>query len=941
MGRCASARGRPGQLLVTVLLLAVSLLPGVGEVMAQGGENCLMCHGQDLSTKGPDGETRSLKVDKGAYEHSVHGKFPCTTCHQDLTGAGIPHKKSVDPVDCSRCHGKEAEVYTHSLHGEALAAGDPMAPTCSDCHGKHDIRSADEADARTAVINIPALCGNCHREGSPVSRTHEISQDHILANYSMSIHGEGLFRQGLSVTAVCTSCHTAHDVRDHTDPESSIHADNIGATCEQCHVQIEEVHRKVIEGSLWQEEPQKIPVCVDCHEPHKIRNVLYPAGAANADCLGCHGDQSLTRERNGQQVSLYVDIQEYNSGVHADTACAQCHTDVDPSHDERACAPIDEKVDCAVCHAAEVDAFAGSSHGRAHARGDADAPSCATCHEPHHTLSSRQPASPTFPRNQHKLCGQCHEDEGPGLAARGEGGDLVQVYTDSIHGKGLVESGLLVSATCSDCHSAHGILPADDPASRVHASNITATCGDCHDGIAETLKHSIHAPGVGDAPTDALPTCEDCHAAHAITRTDEAGFRTRMMNQCGYCHEKEAETFFDTFHGKVSLLGAAQVAKCSDCHGTHDILPTHHPDSTLSRDNVVATCGECHPGSHRQFAGYLTHATHHDPDEYPWLFWTFWGMTGLLLGTLSIALIHAVLWLVRLLLDRDEWREHKARSRACKDTAMYQRFDRLQRTQHMVMLLSFFVLAITGMALKFSYTEWAQWVSNALGGFQAMGYLHRLGAIVLFGIFFFHLWDVWRRKRASGQTWKELLTGQNSILFNGRDLPELKANLKWFFGMGPRPRYGRYTYWEKFDYFAVFWGVMVIGSSGLALWFPELVTRVLPGWAINVATIIHSDEALLAVGFIFTIHFFNGHLRPDKFPMDPVIFTGRTSVDELKHERPEEYEAMVARGELEAHMVPLCPSPYERIYRFFGLSALALGLTLIVLIVYAMLFGYR
>ncbi len=120
------------------------------------------------------------------------------------------------------------------------------------------------------------------------------------------------------------------------------------------------------------------------------------------------------------------------------------------------------------------------------------------------------------------------------------------------------------------------------------------------------------------------------------------------------------------------------------------------------------------------------------------------------------------------------------------------------------------------------------------------------------------------------------------------------GSIKWFFGLGPRPAYGRYTYWEKFDYFAVFWGVMVIGSTGFVLWFPELLTRVLPGWSINVATIVHSDEALLAVGFIFTIHFFNTHFRPDKFPMDPVIFTGRMTLEELKHDKPDEYAELVA-----------------------------------------------
>jgi cytochrome b subunit of formate dehydrogenase len=169
-------------------------------------------------------------------------------------------------------------------------------------------------------------------------------------------------------------------------------------------------------------------------------------------------------------------------------------------------------------------------------------------------------------------------------------------------------------------------------------------------------------------------------------------------------------------------------------------------------------------------------------------------------------------------------------------------------------------------------------------------------------------------------------------------------SIRWFFGRGPRPHYGRYTYWEKFDYFAVFWGVFVIGSTGLMLWFPELFTVIFPGWTINVATIIHSDEALLAVAFIFTIHFFNTHFRPDKFPMDPVIFTGRVGVEELKHDKPAEYEEFIADAtpeELEARITGPANPRLEQVARIFGFTALTIGLTLIALIVYTMLFGYR
>jgi cytochrome b subunit of formate dehydrogenase len=837
------------------------------------------------------------------------------------------------------CHDEQAEAHAASLHGQAAARGDEMAPTCTDCHGKHDILPHTDPNSPTATTNVPLLCGQCHREGSPVSRTHEIHQDRILENYSQSIHGEGLYQQGLTVTAVCTSCHTSHDILPHEDPKSSIYRGNITKTCTQCHGRIEQVHRQVINGELWEKEPGKIPVCVDCHSPHKIRNVFYPQGMANQDCLRCHSDEMLTVERDGQTVSLYVDPEAFALGAHGNTACAQCHTDVSPSK-VRACETIDSPVDCSVCHAEPVADYQTSSHGTLHAQGDPDAPYCLDCHDKHATLKKTNPTSPTFASNVPMLCARCHRT-GEAAAVRIEHEvPIVESYLDSIHGRGLLESGLLVTATCTNCHSSHGELPADDPRSTVNDAHISDTCGTCHHGIEEAFKKSVHFLG---EPTEEheLPTCEDCHTSHRISRHDAPGFRTRMMIECGRCHETEAETFFDTFHGKVSRLGAEGAAQCSDCHGTHGILPPSDPASTLSRDNVVDTCAKCHEGSHRRFAGYLTHATHHDQDKYPWLFYSFWFMTVLLVGTLTFALLHTFAWLIRLWLTRDEWKAHKALGHGKPGDKLYRRFNRQQRTLHLIMMLSFFTLALTGMSLKFSYTGWAQFVSRALGGFETMGILHRIGGIALFIVFAVHVFAMIRQKRSSGRSWWNVINGPDSIMFNLNDVKQVLQSIRWFFGIGARPAYRRYTYWEKFDYFAVFWGVMVIGSTGLVLWFPEVFTHLIPGWSVNVATIIHSDEALLAVGFIFTIHFFNTHFRPDKFPMDPVIFTGRVTVDELKYDKPEEYAQMVREGTLDQHLVDPMPEPVQRGFKIFGFIALTIGLTLIALIVYAMLFGYR
>ena len=155
----------------------------------------------------------------------------------------------------------------------------------------------------TTTTQIPLLCGRCHHEGSPVSLTHNIPQDHILENYTESIHGEGLFKRGLVVTAVCTSCHTAHFVLPHTDPRSSISKQNIAHTCTKCHALIETVHRKVIRGELWEKHPGLIPACVDCHEPHKIRRVFYAQGMADQDCQRCHGNPELKTASGGRSCS--------------------------------------------------------------------------------------------------------------------------------------------------------------------------------------------------------------------------------------------------------------------------------------------------------------------------------------------------------------------------------------------------------------------------------------------------------------------------------------------------------------------------------------------------------------------------------------------------------------------------------------------------------------
>jgi cytochrome b subunit of formate dehydrogenase len=263
------------------------------------------------------------------------------------------------------------------------------------------------------------------------------------------------------------------------------------------------------------------------------------------------------------------------------------------------------------------------------------------------------------------------------------------------------------------------------------------------------------------------------------------------------------------------------------------------------------------------------------------------------------------------------------------------RFDRYDRLLHGLLMASFLGLSLTGLPLLFAETRWAQVMAGLTGGYGVTSVLHRLFATLLIGVFAAHLGRVLRRVYAR----KELgiLWGPDSLVPQPRDLVQMAQHFRYFVGLGPRPQFDRFTYWEKFDYWAVFWGMGIIGGSGLLLWFPGLFARFLPGWVFNVAFIVHGEEALLATVFIFTVHFFNGHLRPEKFPMDTVIFTGRVRLDELAHERPAEYARLVASGRLEEKLVGPASRRVLRVGVGVGTVAILLGLTMVTLTVYALL----
>ena len=257
------------------------------------------------------------------------------------------------------------------------------------------------------------------------------------------------------------------------------------------------------------------------------------------------------------------------------------------------------------------------------------------------------------------------------------------------------------------------------------------------------------------------------------------------------------------------------------------------------------------------------------------------------------------------------------------------RFTRGQRYLHAALFSTFLGLAATGLPLRFSESVWARGLASFVGGFGAILFVHKFCAILLTLAFLIHVKDIFTRVFIQHE--KGVLWGNTSMVANWKDVKDLAAHMRYFVGLGPRPQFERYAYWEKFDYWAVFWGMIVIGFSGYAMWFAPFFAHFLPGWALNAVLVIHSEEGLLAILFIFSIHFVNTHLRPGSFPMDMVIFTGVEREDELRHKRPLEFARMLREGKIQSRIGEKPQTWQLNFSRVIGFTAIAIGLILLVL----------
>jgi len=392
--------------------------------------------------------------------------------------------------------------------------------------------------------------------------------------------------------------------------------------------------------------------------------VCFRPAAAQAprgvECEKCHANRDFLASaatRPGSDTTLFVRPGILDSTVHRGLRCVDCHRGSDAGYPHR---PDMVAVPCQTCHEQPGRDWGASIHAvNAQSRGDA--PTCVACHGSHRILSAKDPKSPTFPLNVAGLCGRCHGDARIiGRYFTGPGKEQARIATTafatSVHGIALTRDGLVVSATCPACHQAHRVLPADSAGSTVNRANIPATCGQCHAGVTAVYDSSAHGPAYpakpGAGKRHPRPVCVDCHSAHEIGRADRPQWKLGTVEKCGGCHEELYQTYFETYHGQVSRLGAELAAKCSDCHTPHNMRSALDPKSTVFATNLVNTCGRCHPGANANFTRYYAHGDPKQRGRYPLLYWPYVLMTGLLVSVMSFFGVHSVLWLLRTLVER-------------------------------------------------------------------------------------------------------------------------------------------------------------------------------------------------------------------------------------------------------------------------------------------------
>jgi cytochrome b subunit of formate dehydrogenase/5-methylcytosine-specific restriction endonuclease McrA len=628
-----------------------------------------------------------------------------------------------------------------------------------------------------------------------------------------------------------------------------------------------------------------------------VFSCLFGAASARAaqklkdgDCLTCHGDSSLTTEENGKTVSLFVDQAKFKHGIHGSAfTCVDCHKDVKSlAHDKPP-----EKIRCAQCHADEVTAAAHGIHGQASRAGKDPAATCQDCHGDVHTVvTADDPKSPVNHANIPATCGQCHGQKFL-MESNGESAQPFISYQASVHGR-AVENGSQKAAVCTDCHGAHQILAATDPRSPINNFKVASTCGKCHADVAHSFNLSIHGQALARG-NGLAPTCTDCHGIHSIKAPGNPNSPVSEQNLsrdvCARCHEgvrlsqefgvpgNRVTSYFDSYHGLAAEGGSVVAANCSSCHGVHNILPSSDPHSTVNPANLDATCGQCHKGVTQKFTRTPVHlqggVRGGDIDSVA-VRWVRWIYVPLILIVIGAMFLHnAIIW------------RSKAVTRRRMMNPYMTRMTANQRWQHLILLLSFIILVITGFALKFPES----WFAHTLGmGEHLRSIIHRIAGCVLIGGGIYHVFYL-----AMAREGRRML---RDIAPRPKDAFDALGTMRYYLGLSrEKPKFGRFTYGEKAEYWALVWGTALMGLTGIMLWAKVWVGNLLARWWVDVATAVHFYEAILATLAILVWHFYQVFFDPDVYPMNWAWWDGKMPVEHYKHEHELDVESLDETGD--------------------------------------------
>lgn len=727
----------------------------------------------------------------------------------------------------------------------------------------------------------------------------------VLALLLMAAPGGNAEAQPLQ----CLDCHedfTAGSVHEgalycedcHEDVTSEDHIDTGAAPvdCSICHDGVAQVADHDLHHRLLGAEDA--PRCADCHTGHQVQPPAEVENPAETYCAQCHDSIVMTSTYHKQQFIPEETCQECHEAdeyhktlagsVHDRFACVDCHgyvaNNFEQHQDEGI--PYERLSDCRMCHRGPTEQHRDSIHGIAIQEGIDDAANCWDCHGSHDVLPADSELSPVNPVNLPKTCGACHDNpefaQKYGLMLRGP----AMAYAQSVHGK-LLLRGNTDAPTCENCHGVHDIKNRVQPGSTISPFTVPDTCGKCHQELHDEYVQSSHwvaaRRGIGEAPV-----CNDCHTEHAIVDfngQDRAQHIREIQEQtCFQCHQdpriarrfalsgEQIHQYQDSYHGMAMVRGDLDVAMCIDCHGGHKILPKRHPESTVNEANVLQTCQQCHPNANQTFAASYTHEAASRTTRvieywvklvYVWLVWLVIG--GMLLHN---ALIFAY--------------EVRARGREHQRVVSVPRFTRNEVVQHVLLAASFIVLAVTGFALTYPQL----WPFNWLGAIglteDARQITHRSAGVVMLVLGVYHVGYMLFTRRG-----RYLLRRFRVGL---RDALGAAGNVAYYLGLRrERPAFDTFDYTEKAEYWALIWGTVVMGVTGIVLWFPTDVSENAPGWLIPVSEIVHFYEAVLATLAIIVWHWFFVIFHPREYPLSFTMVDGRIELEHFKHHHAAEF----------------------------------------------------